>query len=348
MDQDFFGYPPDTRERFAALEAVAPYGALYRHPTVPKAFHSSEVEERDGGSALTLSPAERDNRIDGNEKRRRIPEPLDVLRHTTIQSLLESRALPCLLATSNQSRRSNTSNGDKRQRRYPIAVVAWSEHTRAVLEHRPTGELRQLDVFLPCWSDEQERWSEATEASYLFERALTALPFTLAKTSACKGLAAKYIVDGNRVAVCIEEKSTHNLRIPERVDTLVKSYADTNWWTRHPIGQLARQMLVNECAYGVITSGTRTYFVHASMEGDSVVFYVSRRWYVGEPEYLRAWAWLVKVAMETERVNLRGCKDGGWMELSPDKKGDDAGGDQEDNDDQEDDHDDIAPARSQS
>ena len=54
LDQVFFGYACDTRKRFEGLEAVASYGVLYRYPTVFKAFHSSEAEERDGGSARTL------------------------------------------------------------------------------------------------------------------------------------------------------------------------------------------------------------------------------------------------------------------------------------------------------
>ena len=271
LDQVYFGYACDTRKRFEGLEAVAAYGVLYRYPAV---FHSSEREERDDrGSVRTLSQEEGADRIDGKKQPCEIPEPLDIPRPTTIQSLLESPALPCLLATSNQSRRTMTSNGDQRKRAYPTAVLAWSEHTAEVLKHKPTGELRHFDVFLPCWEDNQERGNEAAETAYLFgKKALTALPFTLAQNI---GLAHKCIVEGDRVAVCIEEKSTQNLRIPERADALVESYAGADCWTAHPIGQLARQMLVKHCAYGVIVSGTRTYFVHASMEDDSIVFRVS-------------------------------------------------------------------------
>jgi len=32
LNRAFFGYDPDERELYAALEKAAPYGALYRHP----------------------------------------------------------------------------------------------------------------------------------------------------------------------------------------------------------------------------------------------------------------------------------------------------------------------------
>ena len=54
----------------------------------------------------------------------------------------------------------------------------------------------------------------------------------------------------------------------------------------------------NDCRYGVLSSGTRTYFLRMA---DENTLQVSRRWYVSEPLYLRAWYWLI---MEAERSGM--------------------------------------------
>jgi len=211
-----------------------------------------------------------------------------------------------------------------RQRAYPRRIVGWSEHTDAVLVYAPTDalEIPVPNTYLQCWSDRQLCGDETSERSYVKKRVLAALPFTFGQSR--DGRTDDCIVNRSdrRKLVVIEEKSTQELRMPERLEAVVAAYGNSDWRTTHPIGQVARQMMLNDCPYGVITSGTRTYFVYASVGDDgAVVVSVSRRWYVGEPHYLRAWAWLVHKANADDPLQkdaLRGTNGGGWRKFKKD------------------------------
>ena len=108
-----------------------------------------------------------------------------------------------------------------------------------------------------------------------------------------------------------ETKTTHNLLLPMKAQDVATQYNDARaavdemqaqqesgtrplGWSHvgHPISQILGYMILNCCRYGALTCGSRTYFlhVHRSTENDLEVAHISDAWFVGEENYLRAWA----------------------------------------------------------
>ena len=72
---------------------------------------------------------------------------------------------------------------------------------------------------------------------------------------------------------------------------------DEEWRIAYPIGQLVEHPRVNNCAFGVLTSATRTYFVRVmNPHENELKLQISRRWYVAEPKYIQAWYWFKETA----------------------------------------------------
>ena len=108
------------------------------------------------------------------------------------------------------------------------------------------------------------------------------------------------------LGIIVEGKSTHNLLIPDSAATFVDkyrtAYADvieqsverTIEWGHiaHPLAQLLGYLVDNNHRYGALTSATRTVFVHISGSGASIKVNVSEPYYIGEENYLRAWAYV--------------------------------------------------------
>jgi hypothetical protein len=62
----------------------------------------------------------------------------------------------------------------------------------------------------------------------------------------------------------------------------------------HPLGQLIGYMDYNEKRFGALTSGARTYFIYISRKNgsQSQQLYISDAIFVGQENYLRAWAYV--------------------------------------------------------
>jgi hypothetical protein len=102
----------------------------------------------------------------------------------------------------------------------------------------------------------------------------------------------------------VEGKSTHNLLIPNTAATFVQKYKAayeavidqrsrrTIEWGHiaHPFAQLLGYLVDNAHRYGALTSATRTIFVYISGAGANIKVSVSEPYYIGEENYLRAWA----------------------------------------------------------
>jgi hypothetical protein len=151
--------------------------------------------------------------------------------------------------------------------------------------------------------------------------------------------------DGKRVAFVGEAKATHSLRLPQEASDIMKQYKsalggvrsigerDTLWSNvAHPLGQLFGYMRRNNCCYGALTSGSRTYFVR--IEGLPGKIRISDAWLVGQKNYLRAWAYILDKAYTEPAmsVELQHSLDGLLWQGTP--------GADDDDDEQEDDDDD--------
>lgn len=95
-------------------------------------------------------------------------------------------------------------------------------------------------------------------------------------------------------------------------------------------------MLLNGCRYGALTSGTRTYFVRILDDGRKVSqnVYISDPWFVGEQNYLRAWAYVYSLSIVDEAGFFKPHGEGpivSWAlsddELPPGDEGEDNPGD---------------------
>ena len=71
-------------------------------------------------------------------------------------------------------------------------------------------------------------------------------------------------------------------------------------WSRvcHPIGQLLGYMVENGRRCGVLSSATRAYFVFIKGNGENAHVQISTPWFVGEPNFLRAWAFVHHAACQ--------------------------------------------------
>jgi len=190
--------------------------------------------------------------------------------------------------------------GDTRKRAFPKKIHAWDDHTETVIEHRATRTMAKsrLNTYLSCWSNDQERCDEQDERSYTKEHVLMPLGLKFGASREPDGRPddCLWVSEGEaegqgprRPGVLLEEKSTHQLRIPERLDDILEAWSQGDWRTTRPFGQLFRQLLLNDASRGVVLSATRTYFAKAEVVDGQVRFSVSRRWYPAEPLYLRAW-----------------------------------------------------------
>ena len=124
------------------------------------------------------------------------------------------------------------------------------------------------------------------------------------------------VVDGaprkEDVKVLAEFKSTHNLALPMSAANVCKTYNNayqavcmqgndrTDGWSRvcHPLGQLLGYMADNSRRFGVLSSGTRSYFVRIRKrdDNDEEVVEISDAMFIGQENYLKAWLYIHRLA----------------------------------------------------
>ena len=136
-----------------------------------------------------------------------------------------------------------------------------------------------------------------------------------------------------KLVIVGEAKSTQNLPLPMDAREVVRQYNDAfastdqdpteaqvRAWSHvgHPVSQLVGYMILNRCRYGMLTSATRTYFVHIDTQhdGEDTVL-ISNAWYIGQPGYLRVIATMYELACSDNKPPLTTQNRRGWMRTTP-------------------------------
>ena len=103
-------------------------------------------------------------------------------------------------------------------------------------------------------------------------------------------------------------------RSPAPSDNQIRAWSHVG----HPMSQLAGYMILNRCRFGLLTSATRTYFVHIKEDqrGDDFVL-VSDAWFIGQPNYLRAIAAFYHLASTDNSSRLSRRNRRGWITSTP-------------------------------
>lgn len=277
--------------------------------------------------------AERQNWI-MNRKEWKASEPI---RIQTAKQFLDHRILAPILTASAHIVSGPSTSREQRDRTFPShdAVLEWKEFDELVSLFEPC-EVSNPE-FQDTWylsgssasslrdEEGEKHWLNSNvldrlhEAKLLDNNPITATPEgrpDLYLCGRCEELQS--------IVVCIETKSTHNLWIPSTTESIVVNYKeawnhspDLNHSILHPIGQVVRTMIVHKVMHGVLSSATRTYFLRFETKTDGVRLLVSRRWYVGEHNYLRAWAWFSSSAGREDKANFPEHQLKSWTKQSP-------------------------------
>jgi hypothetical protein len=118
------------------------------------------------------------------------------------------------------------------------------------------------------------------------------------------------------IEIIVEIKATHNLALPMTGIDVSNAYNDaynnvytlrggrTTSWSNvcHPIGQLLGYMVENGRRYGALSSGTRTYFLYISGNGQGAQVHISDAWFIGQANFLRAWAYVHALGCQQEQT----------------------------------------------
>lgn len=236
---------------------------------------------------------------------------------STHEEFLNHRVLAPVLSAAAQHVSRPSSSSDTRQRVFPPqdAVVEWNGFDELVRQFSssPVTNAKFVDPWYRSFSDLPPLRNEDAEKGWLETyvlwplhraRLLDCAPET-ASTQGKPDLCLFCNHNGSQSAIaCVETKATHNLWLPSEAEDIIANYKKCwlessralNSCISHPIGQLARTMIVNKVMYGAISSATRTYFVRFDRKDSKIYMLISRRWYVGEQHYLRAWAWFSNCA----------------------------------------------------
>lgn len=229
---------------------------------------------------------------------------------------------------------------------YPPSLFAWENlptlvenfHSDATLEGRSRVEASR--AVESSFADMDELVNEIDEQIYLRRNAMHGLKKA--------GLIGGF-VDGNRglvsnpdfwlnnqngkLVIVGEAKSTQNLPLPMDAREVVLQYNDAfasndqdptaaqvRAWSHvgHPVSQLVGYMILNRRRYGMLTSATRTYFVHidTQQDGEDIVL-ISNAWYIGQPGYLRVIATVYNLACSDDKPRLTTRNRLGWIRSTP-------------------------------
>jgi hypothetical protein len=114
------------------------------------------------------------------------------------------------------------------------------------------------------------------------------------------------------IGLVVEFKSTHNLPMPMTDAAVVEAYnaackevviqqsgrSPACSCVCHTIGQLLGYMVENGRRYGVLSSATRAYFLWIEGDGQVAEVRISTPWFLGEPDFLRAWFFVHSMACQ--------------------------------------------------
>ena len=286
----------------------------------------TDLSELDELPVKHLTAAEVTERKHWREAMQRIYDHYDDMdspRVSTTELLLQQRVMVPNLGSMSVSSRSQFKEA-RRGRRYPPTISAWDGFKQRVEAFQPQHkELRPKysDIFQLSMFDTspkmmlcEEKDEEGYMLSVLRKSLMTA---GLMGAISCRGGIGKPdaitlkeddvdIAAPADIGLVVEFKSTHKLPVPMTdvsvVETYNTAYHDviilrsgrTPAWSRvcHPIGQLLGYMVENGRRYGVLSSATRAYFLFIEGDGEKAQVRISSPWFIGEPNFLRAWAFV--------------------------------------------------------
>ncbi|KAG7353400.1 hypothetical protein IV203_002755 [Nitzschia inconspicua] len=254
---------------------------------------------------------------------------LDAPKVTSSEMMLQQRVMTPHLKSVCVSSRSLLKEA-RRGRRYPAKIEPWTFFGHHVTSFRPphqalnekvhifdaSSDLTNYEVSL---SDERE---EEAFILQVLRKALVKTKITgeittrggigrpdamVLKTTLEDGLPKS-----EDIGLIAEFKSTHNLPLPMTAEGVANSYnraynevmiergGRSPLWARvcHPIGQLLGYMVENGRRYGALASATRAYFVTIQGSGSDARVGISDPFFVGQHNFLRAWACIQSLACE--------------------------------------------------
>jgi hypothetical protein len=255
-------------------------------------------------------------------------DDLDSPQVSTTELLLQQRVMVPNLGSTSVSSRSQFKEA-RRGRRYPPHIFEWDGFKALVDAFQPEHKVlrpKHSDIFqfsssitneIMALSDEKE------EEGYLLLVLKKSLMMAglLGKISSRGGLGKPDAITLKNdvdlpspadIGLVAEFKSTHNLPLPMTDVAVVAAYNSaykeviidrggrTSTWSRvcHPVGQLIGYMVENGRRYGVLSSATRAYFLFLEGDGADAKVHISNPWFVGEPNFLRAWAYVHYMACQ--------------------------------------------------
>lgn len=281
----------------------------------------------------------------------------------TQNKFLEERVVPPLFTINDATTRNKAATRDPRN---PPEIFEWDDFEANADSFIPVNgdekfseesiDLDELKVFEISLGKKKAVRGETNEEEFHGEYVLAnlrvagLLSFSEDQDVARHGL-PDYILHQGTTAprVAIAYKATHNLPLPMKAVDIVQRYANGRPGLSQErseqqerdkervcdtLGQLFRYMVANGIRHGALTSASRTYFCFFDDDDDDGVankVCVSDAWFLGQENYLRAWAYLW--SLSTNSARRYDSEDVEWnhsdAEFMPN---------QEDNDDDDDDN----------
>ncbi len=289
---------------------------------------------------INLSDAEEAERKRWRDLRETLLVEIPVVINN-IEEFLECRVLAPILLDSKENVSRPSSSKDRRERLFPPknALLEWDDFDKNVSQFKPSASAdgKYKDTWgysagddLSLKNEEEEKaWINSNVINRLHHASLLCRENHSAENAL--GMPDMSLYGGSTDLQCIiatiEVKSTHNLWLPPLAESIVENFNESLdgdhalfFCVAHVIGQVCRTMIVNEVTHGAITSSTRTHFVRFMVESDKATMLISRRWYVGEPNYLRAWAWFSQSAREEAKKPFPEVHFRKWSNASPPRK----------------------------
>eukprot|EP00978_Attheya_sp_CCMP212_P040444 scaffold220909_cov60-Attheya_sp.AAC.2 len=300
-----------------------------------------------------LTQTERLERVAWRNKLQDVQEHYLALDHgppqvTSTDIMLQQRVMIPHLGSKSVSSRSQLRES-RAGRRYPDMISPWTGFVRQVDGFKPRHKAlnpRQLHIFqfssaltnsMVSLSDEKEEENFMLQVlkNTLMSTGITGEITSRGGLGRPDAIMLQTEVDNDLpepadIGLIAEFKSTHNLPLPIAADGVATAYNDaynevikerggrSPLWARvcHPLGQLLGYMVENGRRYGALSSATRAYFITIDGSGLDARVYISDAFLVGQPNFLRAWAFIQSLAcQQTEPLVSNQLK---WQKTSKD------------------------------